>query len=180
VTIAVGEREVVARLVEGATVETDLGEALVSHPETLTVDGEEVEVTPVSIGNPHAVVRREPDRAELLRLGPLLERHARFPDRTNVQLVAVESPHELRIGVWERGAGETLASGTSASAAAAAAIANGWCASPVVAHLAGGDLTVAIDAAWRVTLTGPAEEICSGEVSEELLADLGWETGDAR
>jgi len=98
-------------------------------------------VTPVSIGNPHAVVRCEPSRDELLHLGPLIERHPRFPNRTNVQLVSVEGPDDLRVGVWERGAGETLASGTSACAAAAAAVANGWCRSPVTVHLAGGRLT---------------------------------------
>ena len=79
------------------------------------------------VGNPHAVIRREPDRADLLRLGPLVERHPRFPNRTNVQLVAVDGPHALRVGVWERGAGETRSSGTSSVAAAAAAVANGWC-----------------------------------------------------
>jgi len=73
--------------------------------------------------------------------------------------------------VWERGAGEPLASGTSACAAAAAAIAGGWCESPVTVHLAGGDLAVAIDGARRATLTGPAQEICRGEIAAELLAE---------
>jgi len=176
VTIGVGSRLVAARMRGGALVETEMGEVVVSPPETLDVGGEEVVITPVSVGNPHAVVRRDPDRAELLRLGPLLERHPRFPNRTNVQLVAVESRSALRVGVWERGAGETLSSGTSACAAAAAAVANGWCVSPVLVHLPGGDLTVVIDESWRATLTGPAVEICSGVVSPELLP--GWSAGE--
>jgi diaminopimelate epimerase len=123
--------------------------------------------TPVSVGNPHAVIRREPVRTELLRLGPLVETHERFPDRTNVQLVRVDGRHELTVGVWERGAGETLSSGTSSVAAGAAAVANGWCESPITVHLAGGDLTVElVDGEAR--LTGPAEEICTVELAPEF------------
>jgi diaminopimelate epimerase len=170
--IRVGGRIVPAR-VDDDEVEVDLGEVDVGRPEALSVGGERLEVTPVSIGNPHAVVRRNPGRSELLRLGPLLERHPRFPERTNVQLVSVDGLHELTVAVWERGAGETLSSGTSSCAAVAAAVANGWCESPVTVHLPGGDLEVAIDASWRAVLTGPVQEICRGEVSADLLADMG-------
>ncbi|MCI0634391.1 MAG: diaminopimelate epimerase, partial [Actinobacteria bacterium] len=125
------------------------------------------------VGNPHAVIRREPDRDAVLGLGPLVEQHKRFlPERTNVQLVRVDGRHDLTVGVWERGAGETLSSGTSACAAAAAAIANGWCFTPVNVRLPGGVLSVDV-ADGRARLTGPAEEICSGEVSAELLAEFG-------
>src|SRR6266568_1020321 len=137
-----------------------VGAVEVGKPETLDVAGERIEFTPVSVGNPHAVIRREPDRADLLRLGPLVENHPRFPERTNVQLVRVDSDHELSVGVWERGAGETFSSGTSSVACAAAAVANGWCESPVTVHLAGGDLHVELDGDRRARLTGPAEEIC--------------------
>src|SRR5919201_1671034 len=130
----VGPREVAAR-VSGRDVELDVGEVEVGAPETIEVGGERVELTPVSVGNPYAVIRREPEREELLRLGPLVEHHPRFPERTNVQLVRVDGEHELTVAVWERGAGETLSSGTSSVAAAAAAVANGWCESPVHAHL---------------------------------------------
>ena len=167
VRIAVGPREVVAQMRDGADVETEMGAVEVEATETIQVEGEEVELTPVSVGNPHAVIRREPDRAELLRLGPLVETHVRFPERTNVQLVRVDGPHDLAVGVWERGAGETLSSGTSAVAASAAAIANGWCESPVEVHLAGGDLRVELDDG-RARLTGPAEEICTVELAEEF------------
>ena len=172
VRIRVGERDVVARMREGLRVETDMGPVDVAPPETLDVDGSRLEFTPVSVGNPHAVIAREPARADLLRLGPLVETHPRFPARTNVQLVRVDSAHEATVGVWERGAGETLSSGTSACAVAAAAVANGWCESPVTIHLAGGDLVVELDEGFHARLTGPAQEICRGEVSEELLADV--------
>ena len=132
--------------------------------ETIEVAGERIELTPVSVGNPHAVVRREPDREVLLRLGPLIEAHERFPARTNVQLVRVDGLREVTAVVWERGAGETSASGSSAVAVAAAAIVNGWCESPVSVHMPGGELEVALDAENRATLTGPAEEICEGDL----------------
>ena len=167
VRIVVGPREVVATMRDGAEVEMDMGTVEVGETETIRVNGEEVELTPVSVGNPHAVIRRDPDRAELLRLGPLVETHERFPDRTNVQLVRADGMHDLAVGVWERGAGETLSSGTSAVAASAAAVANGWCESPITVHLAGGNLQVEL-AGGRARLTGPAEEICLIELSQEF------------
>jgi diaminopimelate epimerase len=167
VRIVVGPREVVATMRDGAEVEMDMGAVEVAEIETIRVSGEDVELTPVSVGNPHAVIRRDPDRAELLRLGPLVENHERFPERTNVQLVRADGMHDLAVGVWERGAGETLSSGTSAVAASAAAVANGWCESPVTVHLAGGNLRVEL-AGGRARLTGPAEEICLVELSQEF------------
>jgi diaminopimelate epimerase len=171
VVIRVGEREVVARMRDGLLVEQELGTVTVGDPETIDVDGEPVELIAVSVGNPHAVLRRDPSRDELLRLGPAVERHPRFPGRTNVQLVRVDGPHDVTAVVWERGAGETSASGTSACAAAAAAVAHGWCESPVTVHMPGGDLEVTIEAG-RARLAGPAQEICRGELSEELLAEV--------
>jgi len=167
VRIHVGPREVAARMRGGLEVEQDVGAVEVGEPEKLALDGEEIDFTPVSVGNPHAVIRRDPNREELRRLGPLVETHERFPERTNVQLVRVDGEHELSVGVWERGAGETLSSGTSSVAAAAAAVANGWCRSPVTVHLAGGDLTVELHGG-EARLTGPAEEICLVELAEEF------------
>lgn len=167
VAIRVGPREVRAHMRGGAEVEMDVGEVEVGERETIEVGGEPVELTPVSVGNPHAVIRREPDRDDLLRLGPLVENHERFPERTNVQLMRVDGPNDISVGVWERGAGETLSSGTSSVAAAAAAVANGWCQSPVTVHLAGGDLLVELQDG-RARLTGPAREICRIELAEEF------------
>jgi diaminopimelate epimerase len=165
VALRVGGREVEARVRADGNVELDVGAVEVGESETLDLGDERLEFTPVSVGNPHAVVRREPERGELLRIGPRVERHSRFPERTNVQLVRVDGPHDLTVGVWERGAGETLSSGTSSVAAAAAAVANGWCESPVSVHLPGGDLLVELDGEGRASLTGPAEEICRVELA---------------
>jgi diaminopimelate epimerase len=168
VRLQVGPREVVARMSGGLQVEMDIGAVEVGEPETLAVDGGPIELTTASVGNPHAVVRMEPNREALLRLGPLIENHERFPERTNVQLARVDGPHDLTVAVWERGAGETLASGTSAVACAAVAVARGWCESPVTVHLAGGDLLVELDADRNARLTGPAQEIFTGETAEEF------------
>ena len=151
VSLRVGERDVHAT-VDGDEVTLDVGGVDVGASET--VDG--IELTPVSVGNPHAVVRH--DLADIRRLGPQLETHPRFPERTNVQLVRVDGEHDLTVAVWERGAGETTASGSSAIAAAAAAVANGWCTSPVTVHMPGGDLYVELDGS-DARLTGPAVEL---------------------
>jgi diaminopimelate epimerase len=151
VTLRVGERDVTAT-VDGDKVTLNAGRVQVGAPEA--IDG--IEFIPVSVGNPHAVVRHDP--GDIRRLGPQLENHPRFPERTNVQLVHVDGEHDLTVAVWERGAGETTASGTSAIAAAAAAIANGWCTSPVTVHMAGGDLYVELDGD-EARLTGPAVEL---------------------
>jgi diaminopimelate epimerase len=165
VTVSVGGRTLRAGVRESGNVELDVGSVDVAEMETLELGDEHVEFTPVNVGNPHAVVRRDPERDELRRLGPLIERHTRFPERTNVQLVRVDDAHELTVGVWERGAGETLSSGSSAVAAAAAGVANGWCESPVHVHLPGGDLLVELDGAGHARLTGPAVEICRVELA---------------
>jgi len=163
VTISVGQRTVGARMLDGLDVETDVGAVEVGAPETIDVHGNAVELIAVSVGNPHAVVRcEEPAREVVLRLGPLIETHARFPARTNVQFVRPEGRHDVTALVWERGAGETSASGSSAVAVAAAAVAADWSESPVTVHMPGGDLVVQISDG-AATLTGPAELVCVGE-----------------
>ena len=146
VSIRVGPREVRARLLGGDDVEQDLGPVEVGRPET--VDG--IELVSVSVGNPHAVVFGDP--GDILRIGPLLERHRRFPDGINVQVVRVDGKGEVSARVWERGVGETSASGTSAVAVAAATHDEG----EVVVHFPGGDLRVRLEGG-RAYLTGPAE-----------------------
>jgi diaminopimelate epimerase len=159
VAIDVGGRRVEARMLNTRDTDTDVGVVEVGEPEV--VDG--IELTTASVGNPHAVIRLdEPRRDDLLRLGPLVEAHPRFPERTNVQLVRVDGRHDLTVLVWERGAGETSASGSSSVAAAAVAVERGWCDSPVTVHLPGGDLVVRLGGG-RATLTGPAERIAWGE-----------------
>ena len=168
VRVRIGARKLPARI-QGDEVEIDLGPVEVGRPEMLEVAGEQLEFTPVSVGNPHAVIRREPTREELLRLGSLVEKHERFPSRTNVQLVRVDGEHDLSVLVWERGAGETQASGSSAVAAAAAALTHGWCSGTVRVRLPGGTLRVELREG-RAVLGGPAEEICRGELVLRVAA----------
>jgi diaminopimelate epimerase len=149
VHVRVGGREVVARMVGNGNVEQDMGAAVVGPPEQIAG----VELVTVSVGNPHAVVRGDP--ADIGRLGPLLETHERFPDRTNVQVVRVERPGEVTARVWERGVGETSASGTSAVAVAAATHEDG---DEVLVHFPGGDLRVRLEQG-RAILVGPAERV---------------------
>jgi diaminopimelate epimerase len=159
--LRLGDRTVPAR-VQDDYVEVDLGQVDVGRPEALEVAGERLEFTPVSVGNPHAVLRRDPSREELVRLGPLIEQHERFPGRTNVQLVRPDGPNDLTMLVWERGVGETRASGSSAAAGAAAAVVHGWCETPVRVHLPGGSLEVDVREG-RAILSGPVVEVFRGE-----------------
>ncbi len=159
VTIETAGRVVAATMLGDVDADMDVGEVRVGEPEVVAG----TELTTASVGNPHAVVRLDtPTRDDLLRLGPLLETHDRFPGRTNVQVVRVDGRHDLTVLVWERGAGETSSSGSSSVAAAAVAIARGWCDSPVTVHLPGGDLSVRF-AEGRASLVGPAVRLASGE-----------------
>lgn len=143
-------------------VRQELGAVSVGDDEVLDVAGERLGIVPVDVGNPHAVVLRDAlSRDDLLRLGPAIETHPRFPRRTNVQLAAPDSAAAVSVLVWERGAGETAASGSSAVAVAAAAVARGWCSSPVRVAMPGGELLVTITGG-DATVEGPAERICAG------------------
>lgn len=144
VTIRVGPRDVVARILAGDLVEQDLGEVAVSPPENITG----LNVTRVSVGNPHAVVEGDP--GDLPRIGRLLETHPAFPERTNVQVARVDGPNAATARVWERGVGETASSGTSAVAVAAALGLD-----PATVRFPGGELRVRF-AGKRALLTGPA------------------------
>lgn len=146
--VHVGPRSVTVLLVGEGLYESELGPVEVGATEVV----DDVELTPVTVGNPHAVVVDDPSR--IVEFGPRLERHARFPGRTNVQVVRVERPGEVTARVWERGVGETPASGTSAVAVAAATHGEG----EVVVHFPGGDLRVRL-ANGRAWLIGPAEPL---------------------
>jgi diaminopimelate epimerase len=146
--VHVGSRVVEVRRVAQSLYESDLGEVEVGPKEV--VDGHEL--TPVSVGNPHAVLLGDP--ADLPELGPLLETHPHFPNRTNVQVARIDGPGEVTARVWERGVGETTASGSSAVAVAAATHGEG----EVIVHFPGGDLHVRLRDG-QATLTGPAESL---------------------
>jgi diaminopimelate epimerase len=146
--VHVGPRTVEVRRTGDDLYESDMGQVEVGEP--VTIEG--VELIPVEVGNPHAVVVGEP--GALPRLGPLLETHPHFPNRTNVQVVRVDGPGEVTARVWERGVGETTASGSSAVAVAAATHGDG----EVLVHFPGGDLRVRLHTG-RATLTGPAARV---------------------
>ena len=134
--------------------------------QTLDVDGAEVTITAVSMGNPHAVqVVDDVDLAPVASQGPLIENHPRFPQRVNAGFMQITGRHSIRLRVFERGAGETLACGTGACAAVVAGIARGLLDSPVRVTTRGGDLTIA----WGglglpVLMTGPAVTVFHGEI----------------
>jgi len=124
-------------------------------------------VTCVSMGNPHCVVFvDDPDALDLEKTGPAFENHPLFPDRVNTEFIKVIDGQTLQMRVWERGAGETLACGTGACAAAVAAVMNGLSRkdSDIKVVLKGGELTIRWDSATdEVFMTGPAETVCDGE-----------------
>ena len=141
--------------------------------ESLEIGGQVWRFTGVSIGNPHCVIFGENISAETARqAGPLIETHPLFPQRTNVQWARVVDEHTLEIQIWERGAGYTLASGSSASAAAGAAVKTGRCASPVQVRMPGGAARVVIAPDWPVTLTGEVEAVCRGALAPDLVERL--------
>ncbi len=132
----------------------------------LQVGDREAMITAVSMGNPHAVqVVADVDRAPVAHDGPLIESHPRFPQRVNAGFMEVVDRHAIRLRVFERGAGETLACGTGACAAVVAGIARGLLDSPVRVETRGGELDIAWDGAGTpVRMTGPAVTVFSGEI----------------
>jgi diaminopimelate epimerase len=140
---------------------------------SLSIEGENVPIVAVSVGNPHCVIFRERlDVIELRRLGPRIETHAAFPDRTNVQFVHPLDSASLELLIWERGAGETQASGSSSCAAVAAAHRAGLVGSDVTARMPGGELHIRVDADGRLWLRGPVEEVATIQLSAELIRRL--------
>ncbi|MDR7481904.1 MAG: diaminopimelate epimerase [Armatimonadota bacterium] len=170
--------------VEGMTV--DIGRATfwsdaipVAGPRREVVDepieagDQRLAFTGVSVGNPHCVVF-VPDlrRVTVRQLGPLLETHPLFPNRTNVQFAQVIARDRIEIRIWERGAGETMASGSSASAVAAAAVRAGVADRDVTVGMPGGELRIHVAEDWSIRMTGPASEVYVGTLSDDLVAAL--------
>lgn len=144
----------------------------VSHANNAVIDqpieaaGKEWRMTCVSMGNPHAVVFVPAvDEFPLAQIGPLFENHKVFPKRTNTEFVELVNRNEIRMRVWERGSGETLACGTGACASVMASILNGYTEDAVKVHLTGGDLFIEYDRGTNhIFMTGPAETVFEGEL----------------
>ena len=151
-------------LIDGGGVTVDMGKAEISDDLMLDLG---FECTPVSVGNPHAVIFTDDVALILLRdIGPKIECNKAFPGRVNVEFVSVVGDNELRMRVWERGSGETLACGTGACASAAAAVSKGLCrkGEPIKVHLDGGDLEITVKNDFTCLMRGPAEFVSEGEI----------------
>jgi diaminopimelate epimerase len=128
-----------------------------------------IEIAAVSMGNPHAVMLVDDvETAHVAEIGPALESHPRFPERVNVGFMQIVNPHEIKLRVYERGSGETLACGTGACAAAVSGIQLGLLQSPVLVHARGGKLQIAWESETSaVMMTGPAEMVFEGSIEIE-------------
>jgi len=145
-------------------------EPILDYP--LTIDGKKLALSFVSMGNPHAVYFEKEPIADfpLLQIGPKVESHPIFPNRTNFEVARVISPNQIEARVWERGAGETLACGSGACAIAVLAKLHGYTDNRVDIRLPGGTLSVEWDGRGEVFLSGPAEIVFSGEWPDENIA----------
>ncbi|MGA6827875.1 diaminopimelate epimerase [Nitrospira sp. NS4] len=147
---------------------------LIQQP--INAAGRSLVFTGVSVGNPHCVVFKQAgeswSREDLLALGPVLENHNLFPKRTNVQLAVPTGPKEIFILIWERGAGETQASGSSSCAAASAAVRLGLVKSPVTVKMPGGQLNIEVAPDFSLTMKGPVAEVARGTLSPSFLRGL--------
>ncbi len=145
-------------------------ERFIAQP--VTADGITYKVTAVSMGNPHAVTFTDDvDSLDLEKIGPPMENHELFPNRVNTEFVQVINSRTLKMRVWERGSGETYACGTGTCATVVAACLNGICRQDedVLVHLVGGDLTINYKSDGTVLMTGGAEYVYTGEVSDEYI-----------
>ena len=138
--------------------------------ESMTVAGETLRFCAATVGNPHCVVLREQvSEEQARRWGPLIEQDSRFPNRTNVQFMKVLDRSHIQIEIWERGAGYTLASGSSSSAAAAVAYRLGLCGGQITVRMPGGDLDIRISEDFSIQMTGPVTKIAEGTLSPEMF-----------
>ena len=174
---------------DASAVTVEMGQAVFAPPalpctlpvaellqQSIEAAGRSVVFTGVSVGNPHCVVFKQSgeswSREDLLTLGPALEHHSIFPKRTNVQLAVPTGPKELSILIWERGAGETQASGSSSCAAASAAVKLGLVTSPVAVKMPGGTLTIEVASDFSLTMKGPVAEVARGSLSPSFVRGL--------
>jgi diaminopimelate epimerase len=168
------------------TIKVDMGKAIFHSPEipvrcekeecideTLHLEYKNYQINCVSVGNPHCVILKdELDEKEIKTFGREIEHHAMFPNRINVQFAKVVSPTEVEVLIWERGAGWTLASGSSSCAVAAVVVKRGLTQRNLSISMPGGKLAIEIDNDWNLKMIGEVREIASGNLSSELVAGL--------
>ncbi len=152
------------------SVSVNMGKAEAGEQSRINVCEKDITYMPVSVGNPHAVIFvDDAEKAPLYELGPKIEKHDAFPGGVNVEFVSLVGENELRMRVWERGSGVTMACGTGACASAMAAVKLGLCDNnaPVAVHLDGGTLKIKIEDDNTVIMTGPAATVYEGEVEDD-------------
>jgi diaminopimelate epimerase len=156
------------------TIRMTMGKATFDRvDEPVSFDGQVFHITAVSVGNPHCVIfGQEVSEVTARRYGAIIETAPMFPNRSNVQFAEAIDHHTLKIEIWERGAGYTLASGTSSCATAAAAIRTGRCDSPVEIRMAGGNVLVEVENDWSLTLTGTVSAVAEGTLAPEFAEQL--------
>jgi len=168
---------------KATTVKVDMGKAIFESnqipvkwqkeecfDETLTIQDKQFNMHCVSVGNPHCVIVKDKlDEAEIKEFGTFIENHAMFPNRINVQFVKVISRTLVEALIWERGAGFTLASGSSSCAVACAMVKKGLTDRKLTVKMPGGSLNIEIDDDWSIRMTGEVKEIASGTLSDELI-----------
>jgi diaminopimelate epimerase len=164
VTVNMGEVSFLSTLIPVA------GEKREVLREHMAVADTTFEYCAATVGNPHCVVLSEQISPEIARqYGPLIEIDSRFPHRTNVQFLKVLDRRNIQIEIWERGAGYTLASGSSSTAAAAVAYKLGLCDPVVTVHMPGGILAISFSKNFTATMTGPVTRICEGVMHPEIF-----------
>lgn len=168
------------------SIKVDMGKAIFTSPEipvncknpecigeTLHLEYKDYEISCVSVGNPHCVILAEDlDEKEVKTFGPQIENNPMFPNRINVQFAKVLSENEVEIMIWERGAGWTLASGSSSCAVASVMVKKGLMQPNLTVKMPGGSLKIEIDRLWNIRMTGAVREIANGKLSNELLEDI--------
>src|SRR6056297_2219076 len=168
------------------SIKVDMGKAIFSSPdipvkcenqecidETLHLEYKDFEISCVSVGNPHCVILTDKlDEKEVKTFGQQIETNSMFPNRINVQYAKVLSENEVEIMIWERGAGWTLASGSSSCAVASVLVKKGLVQPNVTVKMPGGNLKIEIDKYWNIRMTGAVREIANGTLGNELLEDI--------
>jgi diaminopimelate epimerase len=168
------------------TIKVDMGKAIFTSAEIpvnckneecidepLHLEYKDYVISCVSVGNPHCVILKdELDEKEIKQFGTFIENHKMFPNRINVQFAKVVSPTEVEVLIWERGAGWTLASGSSSCAVASVMIKKGLTERKLNVKMPGGTLQIEVDESWNIKMTGDVREIATGTLSAELIAEF--------
>ena len=167
---------------KGLSVSVGMGKVRFTHdrtgepeltPEKINIKGREFTYYLANVGNPHCVIILDDINDSITKeYGCIIEKDARFINRTNIQFVKVIDRSSIQIEIWERGAGYTLASGSSSTAAASVVYSLGLCDSSVNVHMPGGVINIEIDESFFVTMTGPVCKICEGSFAPEALNSL--------